>query len=292
MTTISITAIVTAYQRIDQTLRTLQRIKACQPQPNQILVHVDANQKCSEEAVRNAFPDIQILRSEVCVGPGGGRNKLIAASKNEYIASFDDDSYPMDVEYFARALTLFERFPNASILDAAVYHQGQVIHSDTQTVEWVSDFAGGACVYRRSAFQKTGGYVPLPIAYGMEEVDCALRLHAMGGRILRTSWLRVFHDTDLKRHADPEVTAGSIANLALLAYLRYPRSLWVIGVGQCIKRICWLVRNGRSHGILTGIMRIPFHLRSHRTYRRRIESKFVRSYLALRRDPIPQNYDA
>ena len=60
----------------------------------------------------------------------------------------------------------------------------------------------GACVYRRSAFLEAGGYVPLPVAYGMEEVDLALRLHSRGGKILTTPWLRVFHNTDLKRHAE------------------------------------------------------------------------------------------
>ena len=288
MTTIPITAIVTAYQRIELTLVTLEKIKACQPGPDEILVHIDANQTQSEIAIRQGFPEARIICSKEQVGPGGGRNKLIAVARNEFIASFDDDSYPLDTDYFGRALSLFETFPTASILCAAVYHQGEVIEPDRKVADWVSDFAGGACVYQRTDFQLTGGYVPLAIAYGMEEVDIALRLHARGGRILRTPWLRVFHDTDLKRHAHPEVTAGSIANLALLTYLRYPPSLWVVGIGQCIKRICWLIRNGRSKGVLTGIIRIPFYLKSHQTYRQQIESKLVRSYLALRRDPIPQ----
>lgn len=283
----AITTIVTAYQRIEQTLVTLQKIKACDPQPDEIIVHVDANQTQCEAAILDAFPDVKIIRSEDCIGPGGGRNKLITAAGNEFIASFDDDSYPIDVDYFARVLALFERFPAASILCAAVYHQGQAIEPDMQVAEWVSDFAGGGCIYRRKAFQATGGYVPLPVAYGMEEVDLALRLHAQGDRILRTPWLRVFHDTDLKRHAHPDVTAGSIANLALLTYLRYPPSLWVVGIAQCCKRIWWLVKNGRWRGIMTGLLRIPGHLIQYRRYRRFLSTDAIKSYLALRRKPKP-----
>ncbi len=281
-----ITAIVTAYQRVRQTLITLQKLQDCRPRPDEIIIHVDANQEQCAAAIRQAYPDLQIILSQDHVGPGGGRNKLVAAAKNEFVASFDDDSYPIDADYFARVLALFEKFPAASILCAAVYHQGQVIEPDKQVAKWVSDFAGGACVYRRTSFSATGGYVPLPVAYGMEEVDFALRLHAQSGRILRTPWLRVFHDTDLERHAAPEVTAGSIANLALLAYLRYPSSLWCIGLAQCVNRIIWLLLHRRWRGIITGILSIPAHLSTHRRYRLQIKPQAIRSYLALRRSPI------
>ena len=127
--------------------------------------------------------------------------------------------------------------------------------------------------------------MPLPVAYGMEETDLALRLHARGGKILSSSWLRVFHDTDLKRHGEPQVTAGSIANLALLAYLRYPVSLWSIGAWQCANRVLWLLRHGRYRGIGRGITMIPAHLRTHRKFRRTVSNSAVRSYLALRRAP-------
>ena len=98
-----ISAIVTAYERIDQTLATLRVLQSCVPAPDEILVHVDANQIACENAIRNAFPDIQILRSKEQVGPGGGRNKLVNAAGGEFVASFDDDSYPIDSDYFARA---------------------------------------------------------------------------------------------------------------------------------------------------------------------------------------------
>ena len=283
---VPISAIVTAYQRIEQTLVTLEKLRDCRPTPEEILVHVDGNQQRCEAAIRSVFPQVQILRSDTCIGPGGGRNKLVAAATRDIVASFDDDSFPLDADYFARVMTLFETFPGASILCAAVYHQGELLKPDSRLAAWVSDFAGGACTYRRSIFLATSGYVPLQVAYGMEEVDLALRLHAQGGRILQTSWLRVFHDTDLRRHANPEVTAGSVANTALLAYLRYPPSLWILGAGQCLNRVLWLMRHGRWRGILCGLIRIPAHLRIHRRYRQTISAGVVRSYLALRRAPV------
>jgi len=281
-----ISAIVTAYERVEQTLATLRVLQSCVPAPDEILVHVDANQTACENAISNAFPGIQILRSTEQVGPGGGRNKLVSVARGEFVASFDDDSYPIDSDYFARARQTFEKFPEASLVCAALYHAGESIGLDERSAQWTADFSGGACIFRRQSFLDAGGYVPLPVAYGMEEVDLAIRLHAQGGRILTTPWLRVFHNTDLKRHGDPTVTAGSIANLALLAYLRYPVSLWGIGVGQCANRLLWLLRHGRRRGILKGVTMIPAHLRANRSHRLPVSKQVVRSYLALRRSPI------
>jgi GT2 family glycosyltransferase len=208
------------------------------------------------------------------------------AAQYEFVASFDDDSYPLDSDYFARALKLFEKFPDASVVCAAVYHMGEAIGLDEQRAQWTADFLGAACVYRRAAFLEAGGYVPLPVAYGMEEVDLALRVHSRGGKILTSHWLRVFHNNDLRHHADPRVTASSIANLALLAYLRYPVSLWGIGAGQCANRLLWLLRHGRRRGILKGLTMIPAHLRANHQYRLPVSKRAVRSYLALRRAPV------
>ena len=283
-----ISAIVTAYKRIEQTLETLRVIRSCTPPPDEILVHVDANEIDCEKAIQNAFPMVRILRGDEQLGPGGGRNKLVEAAQFELVASFDDDSYPIDSDYFERTVKLFQQFPDAAVICAALYHVGEPIGLDQRSAQWTADFSGGACIYRRQAFLDTGGYVPLRVAYGMEEVDLALRLHSRGGKILTTPWLRVFHNTDLRRHADPVVTAGSIANLALLAYLRYPVPLWAIGAGQCANRLLWLVRHGRYRGILKGVTMIPAHLRAHHRYRLPLSKRAVRSYLALRRAPVPQ----
>ena len=282
-----ISAIVTAYERIEQTLATLHVLQSCAPPPDEVLVHVDANQLACENAIRDAFPGVRVLRSDEQIGPGGGRNKLVAAARSEFVASFDDDSYPIDSDYFARALHIFEKFPEASLICAALYHTGESIGLDEQSAQWTADFSGGACIYRRKAFLEAGGYVPLPVAYGMEEVDLAIRLHSQGGKILTSPWLRVFHNTDLQRHGDPRVTAGSIANLALLAYLRYPVSLWGIGVGQCANRLVWLLRHGRRRGIVKGVAMIPGHVWENHHYRAPVSSSVVRSYLALRRAPVP-----
>lgn len=282
-----ITAIVTAHQRLDQTMVTLARLQGCAPRADEIIVHVDGADPALLRALAQTFPGIKLLSSARLAGPGGARNKLVESAAHEIVASFDDDSHPVDTDYFARVAELFARVPDASVLGAHVYHQHQAVAADAKTAEWVADFSGGACAYRRDHFLAAGGYVPLETAYGMEEVDLALRLHAQGRRVLQTRWLRVFHDTDLARHADPDVTAASVANIALLTYLRYPVAMWIVGAGQWLNRIQWLLGHGRRRGVVRGIASIPSTLRRHGEARRLVPGAAVRSYLRLRRHPVP-----
>jgi GT2 family glycosyltransferase len=281
-----ITAIVTACARVDHLLQTLTALEGCEPAPAEILVHVDGRNAACEAAVRRAHSRVRVMVSERIVGPGGGRNLLLAAATHPIVASFDDDSRPIDRDYFARLAEVIDRVPDAAVVGAAVYHRHETVAEATRAAAWTADFAGGACAYRRERFLESGGYVPLETASGMEEVDLALRLHAQGWRVLHTPWLRVFHDTDLARHADPRVTAASIANLALLAYLRYPITMWVVGAGQIVNRIRWLLGHGRRRGVMSGLARIPSTLRSHRGYRHTVPASAVRSYLRLRRNPV------
>lgn len=286
-----VTAIVTAYRRVPRLLATLDALCSCVPPPAEIIVHVDGHQSECAEAVRRRHPQVVLMVSEHRVGPGGARNLMVQAATQRLIASFDDDSYPMDVDFFARVSELFARYPDAWVLAGRVFHLHEAIEPPRAEGQWAADFSGGGCAYRRERYLEVGGYVPLTEAYNMEEVDFALRLHARGGKVLGTPWLRVFHDTDLARHSDPDVTAASIANLALLAFLRYPVLLWTIGVGQCLNRIQWLIRNGRQRGVIAGLALIPVRLWRHRGHRNPLPASVVRSYLALRRRPVPAPID-
>ncbi|MBY0493707.1 MAG: glycosyltransferase [Cyanobacteria bacterium] len=285
--TVPITAIVTGYRRVDDLLKTIRILRGCEPAPAEIIVHIDAAQRDTAAAVTREFADLQVLVSEDRVGPGGGRNKMVAAASHGFVASFDDDSYPIDRDYFGRIAQAFRDFPGAWVVDSHVFHLNEAIEPDTTASEWVADFSGGGCAYRRERYLQTGGYVPLPTAYGMEEVDFGLRLHALGGRVLRSGRLRVFHNTDLSHHADPAITSASIVNLALLTYLRYPLSMWAIGAAQCANRIQWLLRHGRRRGVWSGLVSIPSAIAEHRRERDPLPRRAVRSFLALRRAPRP-----
>jgi len=287
MDTCKVTVVIPTYKRSDQLLETLDKILQCHPRPNEIIIHIDGNDTTTEPIVKNRkFPDLKIINNSRQVGPGGGRNLAIAHATNSIIASFDDDSYPIDPDYFTRLEALFHQFPDAAIIAANIFHLGEPIQADTFFAQWTADFVGCGCAYRKDIFLQTTGYVSLPLAYGMEETDLCLRLHEMGWKVLTSSWLRVFHNTRLDHHQNPRITAASIANQALLAYLRYPISLWWLGVAQCVNRIIWLIRHQRINGIIQGIAIIPTLLQQHHQQRQPILRQSVLSYLERRRKPI------
>jgi GT2 family glycosyltransferase len=279
---VAITAIVTAFQRIEQTCSTIAKIRATNPAPDEILVHVDANQLACASAIRDAFPGIKVMVSAESVGPGGGRNKLIEAARNELVASFDDDSYPADPDFFWRAATLFERFPEAALIGCSIFHRGEAVPSAEMAIGAAGSFVGCGVVYRRSDFIEAGGYVPLPLAYGMEEEDLALRLLSRGKLLLYSPWLRVYHDTDLSHHGDPKITAAQIANGALLAFLRYPKRHWPYGAAQVINRVLWSLKNGRRSGVASGLAQIPGHLLRHRKLRQPVSQDALKAKLKAR----------
>lgn len=290
MTTCPVTAVIPTYNRAIQLIATLERIFACTPRPDEVIIHIDGNdhatrQVLSESRFHNKA-DVKVILSATQAGPGGGRNRAIAAAQHEIVASFDDDSYPIDSDYFVRLIQLFKIFPKAAVIGSAIFHQDETIMPDAYTASWVADFIGCGCAYRRDVFLQTKGYVQLPVAYSMEETDLSLRLHHLEWGVLHSPWLRVFHDTKLEHHNNPKITAASIANQALLVYLRYPVSLWWLGGVQCLSRVSWLLRHQRRKGILQGLVSIPGLIQQQQHHRQIVSAKSLLSYLRLRRTGI------
>lgn len=277
-----ISVIIPTWRRHEQLLATIGKLLALDPAPAEILVHVDANDSESVPAVRAAFPQVTVIQSDKQVGPGGGRNKLMGLAKHPIVASFDDDSYPLDSDFFRRVEWLFEQHPKAAVIACEIIHRNEPMVEAKSLLGRTAHFIGCGVVYRRDEFLATGGYVPLAVAYGMEEVDLAMRLHARGGELYHCPWLRVFHDTLLQHHGSPKINSAQIMNLALLAFLRYPAHLWPYGALQVANRVAWCLRARRFRGIGRGVARIPGHLWSHRSWRAPVTAPLLRSFLKLR----------
>ena len=281
-----VSVVIPTYHRAEMLIKTLERILACDPAPAEIIVHVDGNDRQSENAIRQNFENVKILLSPVNIGPGGGRNRLIATASHEIVASFDDDSYPVDGDYFSRLLDIFNLHSEASIVAATIYEQNQPIKADLKQAIWTASFVGCGCAYKKSDFLATDGYLKLPLAYGAEEVDLAIQLHAQGKKILKTDWLRVYHDTCHHHHQKLAINAASIANIALLGYIRYPWLMWGKTLLQVGNRVFYALQKHRNAGILQGILSIPGKLWCYRHYRKPTSLSVIRQYLHLRKNPV------
>jgi hypothetical protein len=179
-------------------------------------------------------------------------------ASNELVVGFDDDSWPMDEDFFGEVIRLFDGFsPKCALVACQIIHRGESIPPRVGTLGRAASFVGCGAVFRRSAILDIGGYTPVVYGHGFEETDLALRLWDSDHVIMGTDQLRVFHDTDLSHHVSPAVNGAQITNLALVALLRYPLSMQWYGAFQILNRVFYSMRMGRFGGILHGLGKIP-----------------------------------
>jgi len=269
--------VIPTWRRQESLRRALKTIFACEPAPAETLVHVDVGDTGTGAVLGREFAGaVTWLQSAEAQGPGGGRNLLIREARYPFVASFDDDSWPIDKDYFDIARRLMEANPKAGVLTGKVILPGQKLEQRRQgSSRLCGSFEAGACVIRRTAFLQTSGFVPLRRAYGMEEADIALQLLDAKWTILRTAALRVFHDSCLGHHASRDINAAHITNTALLAFLRYPVYFWPFGACQTMNRVFYALRAKRYRGIIKGLKDIPRTVAAHRASRKPVKGETI-----------------
>ena len=280
---VPISVVIPTYKRVNDLNNTLGIILSCNPLPSEIIVHIDSGDNETEVMLEHKYPAVKIINSETTQGPGGGRNKGIEVALNEYIASFDDDSFPVQPDYFERLYKIFELIPKAAIVESMIYHPGEIQQDEKYSFYRTFIFTGCGVAYRKSWFLKIGGYIPLAVAYGLEEVDFSMRACFHEAVFIRTSWLTVFHDTDLKHRDTSKVLSNSITNLGVLAFLRYPVYLWLYGLLQVLNRISWTIKKKHKYKeSLKGLINIPCKSYRLKKYRCVLPLSVIRMYLKYR----------
>jgi GT2 family glycosyltransferase len=191
----------------------------------------------------------------------------LTACTSAYAVSLDDDSYPIDLDFFSEIEQLFASYPQVGILAARIWHRGETIQARSKSFIPAQAFIGCGHAVRTAAYRQVRGYLPRPIAYGMEETDLAIQFMAAGWKIFESGDLRVFHDTNLKHHQSEDITAASIANVGLYVFLHYPISGWGWGFLQVANKVAYCLRKGRIRGTWSGIVSIPADCYRHRAFR-------------------------
>ena len=122
-------------------------------------------------------------------GPGGGRNRLIREAACPLVASFDDDSWPLDADYFDVVAELFAAHPEAAVISAeevrpekgtgTVCRNGPAgaAHKRSQSPFPVACFQNCAVSSAETPFCERAGYLPLPL-FNSHRGRC---LHRPGG---------------------------------------------------------------------------------------------------------------
>ncbi len=253
--------------------QTLRHIFKCDPLPCEVLLHFDGGWEPALDLASDAPVPVRLFRSSKNLGPGGGRDRLIREAGSDIVASFDNDSWPMDADFFARALSLMNAFPQAVVLSAAVYLKEKPPLPCLAEVTEARFFEGSGALHRRSLYLQLPGYVPVPEAYGVEETDLALQAHATGMQVLSSPWLRVWHE---RPNADYlHAVLPWIKNEVLLGYLRYPRFLQPWTWWRSIRHVIRHQRRLPLSSLLLALAQSPAHSVAFDKFRHRYPASVI-----------------
>ncbi|WP_397382227.1 glycosyltransferase family 2 protein [Prosthecobacter sp.] len=281
-TGIPISVAVPGCRRFAQLRVTLERLHACQPPPAEILVHLDGNDSALRDLVQFEFPGVRLLHSEILMGPGGARNRMTQEARCQWVAHFDDDSFPLDLDYFARAWSLIARLPETAVFCASILPMES---HDAQGLWLQAVYPGCGHLMSRDWFLRTQGYLPIPIAYNLEEVDVGIQLHAMGGLCLQSGELRVFHDHLPPLREDDDIQVGMMINTVLFPLLRYPLLLLPQACASVTLRVFRLALRQEWRVILRALCMLPSNIWQFLPLRAPVSNAAAWSWLLLRRTP-------
>lgn len=232
---VPVSVAIPAYGNADSLREALCRVCGCVPLPQEILIHADGGWHVPPEAYQGLPVHVRVISSMEIVGPGGGRHRLFHEAACEIIASFADDSWPIDRDYFAQTVAVMAAFPQVAVMSPAVYLREKPVLASMFEASLVSTFDNSASITRRSMYLSLPGYVPVPAAHGVEECDLSLQIHAAGFEILACPWMRAWHD---RAYADRTSHVLSlIRNEVLLAYLRFPFIAQPWGWGRALRHV-------------------------------------------------------
>lgn len=277
-----VAVIIPTYNRGTAVVSVLEKVLACNPQPAEIWIHIDQSDGVLERELIERFPGVHILSSAGRLGPGGGRHRCLLACGAPYAVSLDDDSWPVDADFFAAIEPLFSKYPHAAVFGASIWHRGEAEIRRTHSVRRVASYVGCGHAMRVAAYRELRGYLARPTAYAIEESDVGLQLFVRGWQVYSAEALRVYHDTDRSHHDAAEITASTITNLALLAFLHYPAKDFGRGAAQVANRIAFCLQKGRMRGVAAGVGGIVRECYRNRNLREPMGHDALMEYLRLR----------
>src|SRR5262249_21052057 len=162
--TVPVAVIIPTYNRGMSVLSVLEKIQGCDPKPAEIWVHIDLGNVILERELNRRFNEVRVLTSPTRLGPGGGRHRCLLACNTPYAVSFDDDSYPVDSDFFSLVERLFSEYSKVAIFGASIWHRGEPAKVRTESLMPFPSYVGCGCAIRLAAYRNVSGYLPRPVA--------------------------------------------------------------------------------------------------------------------------------
>lgn len=212
----------------------VKRSKNCE-----IIIVDDASTDNSIEYIKNAFPQICIIKRHENSGFAQSVNEGVKMATGELVILLNTDIYPKEnyidglLPHFGNPLTFAVGCLQESHEDQKVilrgrgignFRKGFLIHArgdvNKKDTLWVS---GGASMYRKSIWQKLGGMTPLYSPFYWEDIDLSYRALKSGFQIYFEPKSRVIHDQTMSsiriKHDKNFITTIAYRNQILFVWL-------------------------------------------------------------------------
>lgn len=187
---------ITTRNRCDDLRHTLSRLQSMDPQPLEILVCADGCTDGTVQMVTTGYPAVTLMINKAGSGSVPARDRMLRTARGEWVMSLDDDSYPLDVNFFSKVGHVVQRHPEVSVFTFPEQRDGGNYPSPTKTPQapghYVSAYPNCAALMNREDYMTTGGY-PTFFVHAYEEPDYALQLCGRGKSVWFEPSLSVRH---------------------------------------------------------------------------------------------------
>ena len=219
--------------RLLQTLRGLESSAAGWP----IIVVDNGSTDGTDQAVREEFPAVMLVRCRRNLGSSAARNIAVAFVHTPYVAFCDEDTHwaPGALEEAAQVLDVY---PTIGIVNGCIFSAEtgrpdpscvalarSPLEQEEMPGPQLLDFIVGASVVRTRAFYEAGGFWP-PLFTGGEEMLLALDLADKGWRIVYMENIRLSRAYTASP-APAKSPLREVRNAIWVAWMRLPvRQAW------------------------------------------------------------------
>lgn len=215
-TTLSL--VVLSHNRKDALLATLAALATDGETSKAELIVVDnASTDGSVETVRERFPGARVVALDTNIGVGAF-NRGVAEASGDVVLVLDDDAIP-EPGAVARAMQMLRDRPEAWAVTLHPRHPSDgrsewPFAEQSPSDDW--PVMGCANLVRRWAWARAGGYEPAFFLY-RNDTDLALKIRALGGRVLFDPALVVRHHSPIAKRKSDRWLRGATRNWIWMA---------------------------------------------------------------------------
>lgn len=248
-----ISVAITTHNRLEDLENTLTQLERYKGKFHKLIVCADGCSDGTQAYIRENWPAITLIENNPGQGSIPSRNRMIRMAETPFVLLLDDDSYPIEDNFFEEAQEAMTKHQDIGVL---TFPQRSEEFPESLSTESfganlsVGTFTSSGSIIRKSLFEELGGF-PDFFFHAYEEPDYSLRVHAKGFLIVQWSGLTVRHHFTQamrdegrthRRHARNEFWSTIMrAPLGLLPFAA-PYRILSQGRYAAKRGIAWLVR--------------------------------------------------